>query len=81
MMPSMDGQFDLVKITVYLLLQISASAKLWKPDDLRKSFHERYASNQLTVTDLLKKASQKRWMCDKSNFPGMNKNTHTNKTQ
>lgn len=60
-----------LRITVFLLLRISESAKLWKPNDLRKSFHERYAANQLMVIDLLKKASQKRWMCDKNKFPGI----------
>lgn len=49
---------------------ISGAVKQKNPDELHKIFYDRYVANQLNVKALLQKASNKKWMCDKSNFPG-----------
>lgn len=48
-----------------------ASANQVKADDMRKTFQERYGQTQTTVKDFLKTVDNKKWICDKRNFPSM----------
>lgn len=41
-----------------------------KSDDNRNIFRERYDAMQTNTHDLLKKASRRKWACDKDNYPG-----------
>lgn len=41
-----------------------------KSDDNRALFRERYDAMQTNAHELLKKASRRKWTCDKDNYPG-----------
>ena len=46
-----------------------ASANQIKSDVIRKSFYDKYVQRQNTVKEFLKTVSDKKWVCDKKNFP------------
>lgn len=51
-----------------MLLSLGAANQL-KSDDVRKTFYDKYIQTQTTVKDFLKTVSDKKWICDRKNFP------------
>lgn len=54
---------------IFLLVFRVASANQIKSDVIRKSFYDKYVQRQNTVKEFLKTVSDKKWVCDKKNFP------------